>query len=90
MKNKKYTHILSTIFIYGTDLVDMQLKSKHNKGFQFLLWIIDIYTNMHGLCLKKTKKVLQLLMLFKKFLNESGCKPVKIWVDKGSKFIKHK
>ena len=29
---------------WGANLVDMQLKSKYNKGFLFLLWIIDIYS----------------------------------------------
>ena len=32
------------------------------------------------------KKVLQLLMLFRKKLDESGRKRNKIWVDKGSEF----
>ena len=41
-KQKVYSYFKHNI--YGADLVDMQLKSKHNKGFQFLLWIIDIYT----------------------------------------------
>ena len=30
--------------------------------------------------------VLQKLMVFQKILDESGCKPNKIWVDKGSEF----
>ena len=41
---------------------------------------------MPGLFLQKIKKALQLLMLFKKSLNESNCKPNKIWVDKGKEF----
>ena len=30
--------------IWGADLADMQLISKFNKGFRFLLCIIDIYS----------------------------------------------
>ena len=30
--------------IWGTDLADMQLLSKFNKGFRFLLCIIDIFS----------------------------------------------
>ena len=30
--------------IWGTDLPDMQLISKFNKGLQFLLCVIDIYS----------------------------------------------
>ena len=30
--------------IWGSDLADMQLISKFNKGFRFLLCVIDIYS----------------------------------------------
>ena len=30
--------------LYGTDLADMQLLSKFNKGFRFLLCVIDIFS----------------------------------------------
>ena len=52
---------------------DMQLISKLNKGFRFLLCVIDIYRYLY----------LQLLMLFK---NESNPKPIKISEDKFSEF----
>ena len=48
----------------------------------FLTFVV----NMHGLFLSKIKKELQLLMLLKNFLDESNCKPIKTWVDKGSEF----
>ena len=37
--------------IWGADLVDMQLISKFNKRFRFLLSVIDVLVNMHGLFL---------------------------------------
>ena len=37
--------------IWGADLADMQLISKNNKGIRFLLCVIDILANMHGLFL---------------------------------------
>ena len=37
--------------IWGEHLADMQLISKFNKGFRFLLSVIDICRNMHGLLL---------------------------------------
>ena len=64
----------------------MQLISKFNKGFVFYYLLLIISENKHGLFLWKIKKVLQLLMLFKKFLKEFNRKPIKIWVDKGSEF----
>ena len=39
---------------------------------------------MQGLFLQKTKKVFTITNAFQKFLDESGRKSNKIWVDKGS------
>ena len=44
---------------WGADLADIQLISKFNKGFRFLLCVIDIFS--------KYAWVLVLLMLFKKY-----------------------
>ena len=52
--------------IWGAELADMQLISKFNKGFRFLLCVIDALVNILGLLLWKIKKVLQLLMLSRK------------------------
>ena len=40
--NKRKLHSLFIENIWGADLADMQLISKFNKGFRFLLWVIDI------------------------------------------------
>ena len=39
-KRKVYSSFRDNI--WGVDLADMQLLSKFNKGFRFLLWVIDI------------------------------------------------
>ena len=64
LKNKKYTFKDN---VCGADLVDMQLISEYNKRTCFLLCIIDIYSKYEWVLPLKDKKVLQLLMLFKKF-----------------------
>ena len=53
--------------ICGTSLANMQLMSKFNKGFRFLLCIIDIFNKYAWVVPLKDKKVLQLLMLSRKF-----------------------
>ena len=53
--------------IWGADLADMQLISKFNKGFRFLLCVIDIFSKYAWVVPLKNKKVLVLLMLFKKY-----------------------
>ena len=53
--------------IWGADVADMQLLSKFNKGFRFLLCIINIYSKYAWFVPIKDKKGLVLLMLFKKY-----------------------
>ena len=52
------------MLIWGAD---MQLISKFNKGFRFLLCVIDIFSKYAWVVPLKNKKVLVLLMLFKKY-----------------------
>ena len=44
--------------IWGADLADMQLISKFNKGFRFLLCVIDIFSKYTWVVPLKDKKVL--------------------------------
>ena len=54
--------------IRGADLADMQLISKLNKGFKFLLCVIDIFSKYAwDVPLKDKKDKLVLLMPFKKY-----------------------
>ena len=41
-KRKIHSHFIDNI--WGADLADMQLISKFNKGFRFLLCVIDIFS----------------------------------------------
>ena len=64
----------------------MQLISKFNKRFRFLLCVIDIYSKYAWVVPSKLKKGTSIVNAFQKKLKESDRKPNKIWVDKGSKF----
>ena len=72
--------------IWGADLADMQLLIKFNKGFRFLLCVIDIYSKYAWVVLLKDKEGVSTVNAFQQILNESNRKPNKIWVDKGSEF----
>ena len=80
--------------IWGADLADMQLISKFNKGFRFLLCVIDIFSEYAWVVPLKDKKGVGIVGAFQKILDDSnrrqsqseGRKPNKIWVDKGSEF----
>ena len=72
--------------IWGADLADMQLISKFNKGFRFLLCVIDIFSRHAWVIPLKDKKGVSIVNAFQKILDISERKPNKIWVDKGSEF----
>ena len=64
----------------------MQLISKFNKRFRFLLCVIDIFSKYAWVIPLKDKKGISIVNAFQKILKESDRKPNKIWVDKGSEF----
>ena len=64
----------------------MQLISKFNKGFRFLLCVIYIYSKYTWVIPLKDKKGITISNAFQEILNESNRKPNKICVDKGSEF----
>ena len=72
----------------------MQLISKFNKGFRFLICVIDIFSKNAWVIPLKDKKGVSIVHAFHKILDDSSRskvktkerKPNKIWVDKGSEF----
>ena len=64
----------------------MQLISKINKGFRFLLCVADIFSKYAWVVTLKDKNGASIVNAFQKTLKESDRKPNKIWVDKGSEF----
>ena len=70
----------------GVDLADMQLLSKFNKRFRFLLCVIDIFSKYASVIPLKGKKGISIVNAFQIILKESNRKPNKIWVQKGSEF----
>ena len=64
----------------------MQLISKFNKGFRFLLCVIDIYSKYAWVVPLKYKKGVNIVNVLQNILKKFNRKPYKIWVDKGSEF----
>ena len=60
----------------------MKLISRFNKGFEFLLIVIDIFSKYAWVVPLKDKK--GIANVFQKKLDKSGRNPNKIWVDKGN------
>ena len=66
----------------------MQLLSKFNKGFRFLLCVIDIFSKCAWVICLRDKKSISIVNAFQKILKESDRRPNKIRVDKESEFYK--
>ena len=64
----------------------MQLISKFNNGFRFLLCVNDIFNKYALVVPLKDKKGAKKVHAFQNILDKSRRKPNKIWVDKGSEF----
>ena len=64
----------------------MQLITKFNKGFRFLLCVIDIFSKYAWVVPLKDKKGITIANTFQKIVDGSNRKPNKIWVDKWSQF----
>ena len=64
----------------------MQLISKYNKGFRFLLCVFDIFSKYARVVLLKDKRSVSIINAFQKILDDSKRKPNKIWVDEGGEF----
>ena len=93
-KRKVYSSFKDNIGV--ADLADMQLISKCNIRTRFLVWVIDIFSNYVCIVPLKDKNGIKITNAFQNIsrsetlpnYNQSGCKPNKISVDKGSKFYK--
>ena len=63
----------------------MQLTSRFNKGIRFSLCVNDNFSKYVWVVPLKDKKGITIVNAFQTILNNSICKPNKIWVDKGHK-----
>ena len=64
----------------------MQLLCKFNKGFRFLLCVIDIFRKYAWVVRLKDKEGISIVNAFQIILKKANRKPNKKWVDKGSEF----
>ena len=72
--------------IWGADLADMQLISKFNKGFRFLLCVIDIFSKYTWVVPLKDEKGVTIVNAFHNISDESARKPKKIGKTKEANF----
>ena len=71
--------------IWCSDLVEMQHFSKWNKGYRYLLMILDVFSKYGWIAPLKDKKGETVTQAFKTILKE-GRKPEYLWTDKGKEY----
>ena len=72
IKKRKKRKVYSAFknYIWAADLADMQLISKFNKGFRFLLCVIDIFSRYSRVVPLKDKKRMSIINAFQKILDD--------------------
>ena len=73
---------LKTIFRLTDSAQTGSLPSK-NKNVKYSLCVTDLFTKYAWVKPLKDKKGKKILNVFIEIVNESNCKPNKLWVDKG-------
>ena len=72
--------------VWGADLVEMQEWEKVNKGYRYILNVIDCFSKYAWSVPLKDKKGETVLDAFKYIVKISNRKPRHIWVDEGKEF----
>jgi len=83
---RRHVDILEIDDVWGCDLVDMREWEKKNKGYKYMLNVIDILSKFAWSIPMKDKTGKTTLEAFQKIVKESGRIPKHIWVDKGLEF----
>ena len=71
--------------IWTADLVDMQPFSRENKGFKYLLTVIDVFSKYGWIIPLKTKTGAEVAESFQSLFQKNK-PPTKLWTDKGTEF----
>ena len=71
--------------IWTADLIDMQSFSRSNKGFKYILMIIDVFSKYRWAIPLKTKNGSEVMKAFQS-LWKTQKPPQKLWTDEGKDF----
>ena len=73
--------------IWAADLVEMNTLSKFNKGYKYLLTVIDVFSKYGWIVPIKNKTGLNVANAIKLIFDKDGKrKPTRLWTDKGKEF----
>lgn len=72
--------------VWSCDLVEMQEWSEQNRGYRYMLNVIDVHSKYAWSIPLKDKTGKTVLDAFKQIVKSSGRKPDHVWVDEGKEF----
>ena len=72
--------------IWAADLVEMNKLSKFNKGYKYLLTVIDVFSKYGWIIPLKNKTGVSVANGLKMIFKQDNRKPSRIWTDKGKEF----
>jgi len=72
---------------WQADLCDMKAVSKHNKGIQYLLTVIDVLSKFAWVVPTLDKTAAAVAKAFEKILSSTTRKPWRLYTDKGKEFV---
>jgi hypothetical protein len=73
--------------IWSADLMDKQKISRYNKGFKYILTVIDVMSKYAYAIPLKSKSSKSIISAFHKLFQSSKRKPQKLWTDQGNEFL---
>lgn len=83
---KRKVFATSVDSIWTADLIDMQTFAKVNKGYRYLLTVIDVFSKFGWIIPLKTKTGAVVTQAFRHLFKTSERVPTRLWTDKGREF----
>lgn len=83
---RRQVHVFEVDEIWGADLIEMQEWSRVNKGYRYMLNVIDVFSKYAWSIPLKDKRGETTAEAFKQIVSSSGRQPKHLWVDQGKEF----
>lgn len=84
--NRRHVDVFAIDDVWSCDLVELQEWNYQNKGFKYILNVIDVFSKFAWSIPLKDKKGVTVVEAFRQIAKQFGRIPKHIWVDKGKEF----
>ena len=84
---RRYVYSPGIDAIWTSDLILLPKYQTQNRGFKYILTVIDLFSWYAWIRMSKTKDKKMIAGIFEDILKKSGRKPSKLWSDNGGEFL---